>query len=225
MITADKIEKAEARCIELANDGPAHATYSKYFEAALIKYGAAHLRSIATDCCEGLWNVAGKCAEHNSWVLDIRTKHGFERYNGKNHDTEFSRMVFGYVLDHWLRSNACSTPSPAEKQMMEESVPYTPIKDDPAPPSHLDRAIAEQRSYYSSTTKETAMSLKIETITFVNGSDISKLTVDSLVSLISSTEKEIEKLEALNSKPKKVLAKINELKTGLAELVKHADAE
>lgn len=93
-------------------------------------------------------------------------------------------------------------------------------------PHYLDRAIAEQKAYYavqSIVNKKEPVMLKIETKTFVNGAEISKLTVEQLVDLITGTETEITKLQALKSKPKKVLAKIEELQEGLARLVEEAD--
>lgn len=277
MITAEKIENAEARCLELVNDGPTHTQYSKYFEDALKRYGAVFLREVVTDCRNGRWIVASRYDEYNSWVVDLRTKHQFGHYNGKDCDIEFSRMVFGLVLEHWLSSNAEAGPKDSAPRKFKEgdivrikasrSVGgsdkykigehrkvsgwtvydrkdcvivemkyYRPedlelVTDEPvlvtpkvrentgsifADASNIPRIIIP---------KETAMSLKIETKTFVNGSDVKLLTVESLVSLISSTEAEIEKLKKLNSKPKKVIARIAELEEGLATLVKHADAE
>jgi hypothetical protein len=95
----------------------------------------------------------------------------------------------------------------------------------PEPPRHLDRAIAEQKAYYNpNKSKDTSMTIKIESKTFFNGVDLATYTDDQLFGKISEAEKEVERLEAIVAKPKKLVKKIQELKDGIDALAAAIDA-
>jgi len=72
--------------------------------------------------------------------------------------------------------------------------------------------------------KEQAMTIKITNLTLVNGQDISKLSDDEIFDLIAATEKEIDKLEAIGTKPAKLVKKIDELKTAVRQLADLCDS-
>lgn len=65
--------------------------------------------------------------------------------------------------------------------------------------------------------------IKVETKVFVNGTDIKILSDDTLFQMIQSTEKEIDKLLEIKTKPKKLVARIKELEDGLKTLVETMD--
>lgn len=312
MLSPPMMEKAEARCLELVNDGEVYKRYDPLFRRAVEKFGVQVMAELAAEAKNGGWvGTVSYSYRFNKipmgFVVDwenLRDSKKFHSHDGKGWGSEFSRTVFGLVLEDWLISYKEVNPTPvikpapvdykvgdkvrllvgvslggntryAEGSVQEISctgvnyatIPCVEVKGGYCyrlsdvelvveEPSHLDRAIAEQKEYYApskssqqilaeadaaiakanatlasvdarfkSTQKEPAMSIKIETKTFVNGAEIAKMTVEELVSLIQRTEDEIKKLEALANKPKKVLKRIEELQTGLAELVKFADAE
>ena len=67
--------------------------------------------------------------------------------------------------------------------------------------------------------------LKITTKTLINGDDIAKKSDDELFEAIAQAEAEIAKLNATQCKPKALVAKIEELKAGIAALAAHMDAK
>ena len=67
--------------------------------------------------------------------------------------------------------------------------------------------------------------LNITTKTLINGDDIAKKSDDELFEAIAQAEAEIAKLNAIQSKPKALVAKVDELKAGIAALVSHMDAK
>lgn len=72
---------------------------------------------------------------------------------------------------------------------------------------------------------ETTMKLtKIETITFIDNLRADEMGDDQIFALISQTEKDIDKLEAVKEKPKKLTAKITAMKESVKELGKIVDA-
>jgi len=64
---------------------------------------------------------------------------------------------------------------------------------------------------------------KIETVVRINNTDASEYSDDDIFSLIAKTEKDIEKLEAIKEKPKKLTAKIKAMQASITELVKIVD--
>lgn len=67
--------------------------------------------------------------------------------------------------------------------------------------------------------------LKITTKTLINNVDIADKTNDQLFDAIAQAEAEITKLNAIKSKPKALVAKIDELSAGIAALVAHMDSK
>lgn len=143
-----------------------------------------------------------------------------ERSYGGSYKLKKGSIHTIYKEDDWIDGVKCfvvegSFYKPEMLELVNQPVTYEEICDT------LDKYFPPAPQ---GTPKETVM-LKITHATYVNGTDVKTLSVDALVGLISTTEKEIEKLEALGSKPKKVLKKIEDLKEGLAELVKIADED
>ena len=66
--------------------------------------------------------------------------------------------------------------------------------------------------------------LEIKTVTFVNGCDVSKLSNDQVLDMITSESERIAKLEALPVKPVTLKKEIDERKAGIQALVDHIDA-
>lgn len=78
-------------------------------------------------------------------------------------------------------------------------------------------------------TKETIMTavtsiIDITTKTFANGLDISTMKDSDIYSMIASQEGEIEKLEAIKNKPKRLVAEIEKRKAGIKSLVDYLDS-
>lgn len=71
---------------------------------------------------------------------------------------------------------------------------------------------------------EQPIMMKITTKTLLNGKDIAELTNEYLFEAIASAEAEIEKCQAIKTKPKALQAKIVELQEGIVALVGHMDA-
>lgn len=74
------------------------------------------------------------------------------------------------------------------------------------------------------TKEETMSKVTISTITYVNGSDVTKLTDEQLIEAIKQIEGEIEDLGKVKTESKKVAAKIEGLKKTLTEVVAILDA-
>lgn len=65
---------------------------------------------------------------------------------------------------------------------------------------------------------------KVETLTLVGGQPAKNLSDDELFNAIHVIEGQIKHLEAIETKPKKLLAKIDDLKKGIADLVALVDS-
>ncbi len=72
--------------------------------------------------------------------------------------------------------------------------------------------------------EETPVSIKIETITYVNDIPVHDLSDDAVFEIISRAEKEIERLQGISSRPIRITNRIDELRRGINELVKLLDA-
>jgi hypothetical protein len=66
---------------------------------------------------------------------------------------------------------------------------------------------------------------KIENVTFVNGMDARKITLDEQIDLIRNTENRINELEAVKTKSKKISEEIERLKNSVADFVALMDAQ
>lgn len=64
-----------------------------------------------------------------------------------------------------------------------------------------------------------------ETKHFLNAQDISQMSDEQIYAAISKKEADIAKLEAINTKPKRLIAQIEEAKGELTALVAHLDKE
>lgn len=67
--------------------------------------------------------------------------------------------------------------------------------------------------------------MKVETKHFLNGRDIATLSDDELFQAIAAVEKNIKTLEEIENKPKRLVAKIEELRSGLKTLIEYLDSE
>ena len=66
--------------------------------------------------------------------------------------------------------------------------------------------------------------IKIETKTYANDVEITKLTDDQVFKLISDAEAEVAKLESLKARPARITAKIAEINEGILKLVAELDS-
>lgn len=67
--------------------------------------------------------------------------------------------------------------------------------------------------------------IKIETKTYVNGTDVATLSDSEIYSLIAAQEAQVEELEKINTKPKKLVAEIEKRKAGIQALVDYLDSK
>lgn len=67
--------------------------------------------------------------------------------------------------------------------------------------------------------------IKITTKTFAGNTDIAEMTDSQIYGLISMQEAEIKGLEAIENKPKRLVAEIEARKAGIAALVAHLDSK
>lgn len=206
-IAEETQRKIDDVVLTIVNDGTRHAEYSKYLEL-LLKYSSPSVAyALAEAAKRGQWDGDNKgLASTKDWqtFYSARSCMRIDRLLGDaglTSTTVNTRKVAGGVLEHWLSSHAPQTPH------------------------HLDRAIAEQNAYYNKpTTKDTTMTIKIETKTFLNGSDISGFTEAALFIQLSEAEREIEKLKAIKTQSKKIAARIAELEQGCIDLATAIDA-
>lgn len=73
------------------------------------------------------------------------------------------------------------------------------------------------------TTSKTA--INITTKTFINGEDVANMSDSQVYDLIAQQEKDIEKLESIKHKPKKLVKEIEDRKAGIAALVAYLDSK
>lgn len=95
--------------------------------------------------------------------------------------------------------------------------------------AHVDRANEHFQRVEDALnpTKETTVSKPIEitTKTLINGADITGMSDAEIFSLISNQEAEIEALEKIKTKPKKLVAEIAKRQAGIAALVAYLDSK
>lgn len=67
--------------------------------------------------------------------------------------------------------------------------------------------------------------IKIETKTYVNGTDVATLSDSEIYSLIAAQEAQVEELEKIKTKPKKLVNEIEKRKAGIQALVDYLDSK
>lgn len=80
--------------------------------------------------------------------------------------------------------------------------------DDLTPPSTIPQPL-----------ESTMSTIKIETITYVNGQRVDQISEEALFQTIAGAEKEVERLSKLENKPAKIVRRIEEIKASIAALV------
>lgn len=101
------------------------------------------------------------------------------------------------------------------------------------PPTYTNEDIVQQgvppTLQFTSNPEEPQMAteapamIRIEHKTFVNGTDVTTLSTEAIVCIIYESEQQIDRLNALRTKPKRVLSKIDELQAGINKLVELVD--
>ena len=67
--------------------------------------------------------------------------------------------------------------------------------------------------------------IEVTTKTLVNGQDVAAMSDASIYDMIAAQEAEIERLSAIKTKPKKLMAEIEKRQAGIAALVAHLDSK
>lgn len=117
-----------------------------------------------------------------------------------------------------------------KKAPSNSAVPFTSVPDK-APPQEFGEVIIDSAVSQPTviTFQETLMNqtdiLKIETKTFVNGVAVATMDDSEVYSLIRAQEAQIEELEKINTKPKKLVAEIEKRKAGIQALVDYLDSK
>jgi len=107
------------------------------------------------------------------------------------------------------------------------------FSDDPAPAHNVTPSPVPTTETTQLTEKETTMTstlntaaaIEITTKTLVNGTNVADLSDAAIYDLIAKQEAEIERLEAIKAKPKKLVAEIAKRREGIQALVNHLDSK
>lgn len=87
----------------------------------------------------------------------------------------------------------------------------------------MSTEVAKQKS--TNQQKENTMKLELTTRHFLNGKDISEITLAQLYQTIGMAEQDIRELEKIENKPKRLVKEIEKRKTDLKALVDFLDAQ
>lgn len=87
----------------------------------------------------------------------------------------------------------------------------------------MSTEVAKQKS--TNQQKENTMKLELTTRHFLNGKDISEITLAQLYQTIGHAEQDIRELEKIENKPKRLVKEIEKRKTDLKALVDFLDAQ
>jgi hypothetical protein len=115
----------------------------------------------------------------------------------------YSQEVFGYHFDDWCDKD---NPPPTSKEAYQNNAA-----------AYADEIKTKEKQPMSKKT------IKIENKTYVNGVGVAGMTDDELFNQIAETEKEIARLEAIKTQPKKLKTRIADLQAGIEGLVKIVD--
>lgn len=114
----------------------------------------------------------------------------------------YSEEVFGYHFEQWC---GIDNPPPSSKEAYQDNATKyaaKPIKKEP----------------------ETMKSIEIIKKTLINGTDITTMSDNDLFTKIAQAEAEVKALEEIEAKPKKLVARITEIKKSITDLVKLMDS-
>lgn len=240
-------EDAEIRCIELVNEPRSHAEFSNTVKFVIEEEGEEALQKLIDELSKGEdLSISPLCANNTVFKKVYSVSKRCEPCVGKRKlykGTDaviYRNLVLGMCLDYvWDRPKAANRDVPwghsaekAVKEVCEElrklasetnvlvqskSVIFGLPEVQPIP------ANTGELIKFKPIQKETIM-IKIENKTFFNGADISAYSDDALFGKIQEAEKELERLEAIKNKPKKLEKKIADLKEGIKALVEAVDA-
>ena len=147
---------------------------------------------------------------------------------GNGHDREHLRRYF----DEQYSMPEATVDTYPELPLLEfwlDRVKY-PVPDK-APPQEFGEVIIDSAVSQPTplTVQEILMNktdiIKIETKTYVNGTDVATLSDSEIYSLIAAQEAQVEELEKIKTKPKKLVAEIEKRKAGIQALVDYLDSK
>lgn len=179
---------------------------------------AAHLKGL-------FWS--GRNLEYICRAMD-RPPNGVLNKLAEYRCLHYDPMANGYTV-------ARKTPANSRTDKTKVEPDPDPVNRDAEPTTspveiaeHIDSAISHL-TRVSNSLKEILMNkteiIKIETKTFVNGVDISTLEDSAIYNLIANQESEIEQLDKIKTKPKKLVAEIEKRKAGIDALVAYLDSK
>ena len=118
-----------------------------------------------------------------------------------------------------------------KKTPANSAIPFTSGTEVKGPPQEFGEVIIDSAVSQPTTLtfQEILMNktdiIKIETKTYVNGTDVATLSDSEIYSLIAAQEAQVEELEKINTKPKKLVAEIEKRKAGIQALVDYLDSK
>lgn len=126
----------------------------------------------------------------------------------------------GYLKYRSENNSYLVQPPPGVPQPPLRPAPYL-SNTVPADDTTLDQPQPTKEAIMTTTTN----AIEITTKTLINGQDIKGLTDSQIYSLIADQEAEIKKLEAIENKPKRLVAEIEKRKAGIKALVDYLDSK
>lgn len=147
---------------------------------------------------------------------------------GNSHDREHLRRYFDEQYD-MPEATVDTFPDLPLLAFWLDRVKY-PVPDK-APPQEFGEVIIDSAVSQPTTPtyQEILMNktdiIKIETKTYVNGTDVATLSDSEIYSLIAAQEAQVEELEKIKTKPKKLVNEIEKRKAGIQALVDYLDSK
>lgn len=221
------VEKAavENKVLELQNDGSAYKRYEPVLKAICDRYYAVTMDGYPSgtmgyiiEFLKGGNATSFINADEYRTLLACGVRiSGFGRalYVVLGRLLEDYYREYKYQKDRESQDNWAPT---ADDLAMEDAIDYAKKAVENA------NATIAKNNVILSQNKATTMTIKIENKLFYNGVDIKSYTDDQLFSEIAKAEAEVERLEKIATKPKKLQAKIDELKEGIKALADAIDA-
>lgn len=230
MADQTNFEIADIIVMELVNEKDFMERIQPYVKATVDNYPQIRRleKQIIKFCANSICcaNHTHELARQNDYVGKIVTievlKHYWEQYS----DEEFRPTAHLPGTDYYQTYKKKPKPTAGtNRAKLEIRVLTQHLPDANKAREHAHKAKHEPKQLTNPKPKTMEITVnKIETKTFINGSDAATLSDDQIFLLIARTEKDIEKLEAIKEKPKKLTIKITAMKNSVLELIKIVDS-
>jgi len=143
-------------------------------------------------------------------------------------DTDYANLVHMFNTGATLKQMAEALMRPADgvinKLAAKRLIEFDPGTLNYYVTRHATRGAESQPQPINSTQEPAMTAPTIETKTFIQGEDAANLSDAQIFAKISSLEGQITKLDAIKTKPKKLVKVIEDLQADIAKLVEFVDA-